>query len=352
MRKFKFIYFYLLALSIIISACNKSSTTLVGNWVYNPVGFSGTAREFATCFTIQDTAYVCTGLGFSDTTGSSVTGNTDLVSLWAYFVKQNSWERKANFPKTGRHGAVSFSIGNKGYMGTGYYNTQNTYFNDFWEYDPQMNTWTQKKSFGGTPRAYAIGFALGNYGYIGTGFDGDYCNDFWRYDPSTDAWTQIFGYGGSNRQEASVFILGDTAYICCGVGNSYKGSSYIADFWKFDNTEKFTRKRDIYNELYSDGTYGYQYNGSYYYNIERTSAVAFGIGSKGYVSCGQYNSLVLTTWEYDNTTDLWTQKNNFKNYARIGAVAFTLNNRGFVTTGGNYADMYEFKPYDLYNAGD
>ena len=45
---------------------------------------------------------------------------------------------------------------------------------DFWEYDPAANTWTQKADFGGTARYYAVGFSIGSKGYIGTGWDGSY----------------------------------------------------------------------------------------------------------------------------------------------------------------------------------
>ena len=40
---------------------------------------------------------------------------------------------------------------------------------DFWEYDPVANTWTQKADFGGAARDSAVGFSIGSKGYIGTG---------------------------------------------------------------------------------------------------------------------------------------------------------------------------------------
>jgi len=43
------------------------------------------------------------------------------------------------------------------------------YKNDFWEYDPATNVWVQKVNFGGDAREQAIGFSIGNKGYIGTG---------------------------------------------------------------------------------------------------------------------------------------------------------------------------------------
>ena len=42
---------------------------------------------------------------------------------------------------------------------------------DFWEYDPATNAWTQKADFGGTARYGAVGFSIGSKGYIGTGSD-------------------------------------------------------------------------------------------------------------------------------------------------------------------------------------
>jgi len=59
-----------------------------------------------------------------------------------------------------------FSIGNKGYIGTGY---DPSYKNDFWEYDPTANNWTRKADFLGSARQLAVGFSIGNKGYIGTG---------------------------------------------------------------------------------------------------------------------------------------------------------------------------------------
>ena len=114
--------------------------------------------------------------------------------------------------------AVGFSIGSKGYIGTGY---NGSLYKDFWEYDPATNAWTQKADFGGTARcmqsdfpsaakgisepatmvlllfkrisgnmilplipghrkpisgeqqeSVAVGFSIGSKGYIGTGDDG------------------------------------------------------------------------------------------------------------------------------------------------------------------------------------
>ena len=36
----------------------------------------------------------------------------------------------------------------------------------------QCNTWVQKADFGGIARSGAVGFSIGSKGYIGTGWDG------------------------------------------------------------------------------------------------------------------------------------------------------------------------------------
>ena len=63
---------------------------------------------------------------------------------------QGVWNRKADFSGMNRKGAVGFSVGAKGYIGTG--RDENRMYKDFWEYDTLLNAWTQKADFGGTAR--------------------------------------------------------------------------------------------------------------------------------------------------------------------------------------------------------
>src|SRR3972149_4734414 len=98
---------------------------------------------------------------------------------------QDTWTQKADFGAAERWSAVGFSIGTKGYIGTGFYNDVTpSYYKDFWEWDQATNTWTQKTDFGGTARSGAVGFSIGTKGYIGTGVDGvvGYTKDFWEGD--------------------------------------------------------------------------------------------------------------------------------------------------------------------------
>jgi hypothetical protein len=109
------------------------------------------------------------------------------LSATILFAAADTWTQKADFGGAAREGAVGFSIGSKGYIGTGlkessiespYQHTK-----DFWEYDPAANTWTQKADFGGQPLVpwFSIGVIIGRMVYGDLGIVKE---DFWEYDPA------------------------------------------------------------------------------------------------------------------------------------------------------------------------
>lgn len=69
-----------------------------------------------------------------------------------------NWVGLSDFDGIPRTDAVGFSIGNKGYIGTGYDGDERRV--DFWEYDITRNTWTQKADLPGVARNGAIGFGI------------------------------------------------------------------------------------------------------------------------------------------------------------------------------------------------
>jgi len=142
----------------------------------------------------------------------------------AHSLSQGTWVQKANLPGTPRLTAVAFTIGTKGYLGTGSIGFGSS-VPDFWEYNPALNAWTQKANFGGGARGFACGFSIGTKGYIGTGLNNTtYHNDFWEYDPSTNLWTQKANCPDSTRWCAVAFAVNGKGYI--GLGNHTIGSWY------------------------------------------------------------------------------------------------------------------------------
>src|SRR5207244_2978378 len=157
--------------------------------------------------------------------GYIVGGFGDVPKLWEWDQGTNTWMQKATFPGGIKQSAVAFSIGSKGYFGTG---CDSIAKKDFWEWDQSTNTWTQKADFGGGERIGAAGFAVGINGYMGFGLDlsGNYHKDFWKWDQPTNTWIQLTDFVGTANGGAKGFSIGSNGYI--GLGGYYN------DFWEYN----------------------------------------------------------------------------------------------------------------------
>src|SRR4051812_965496 len=104
---------------------------------------------------------------------------SSLLLLTFRLSAQCEWIQKTSYKGTGASAVAKFSVGNKGYIGTGL--DAKGPKQDLWEYDPDGDTWAQKADFGGAPRFGASSFAIGSKGYIGTGMDSNEVSlkDFW-----------------------------------------------------------------------------------------------------------------------------------------------------------------------------
>src|SRR5690606_21016931 len=65
---------------------------------------------------------------------------------------------------------TSFSVGGKGYVGTGYSFPARLYLDDFWEYNPVSDDWRQIADYLGGERGGASSFSIDDRGYVGSGF--------------------------------------------------------------------------------------------------------------------------------------------------------------------------------------
>jgi len=185
------------------------------------------ARTFAVGFSIGTKGYI--GLGLKDlfSAGDSPSYYND---FWEWDQTTDVWTKKVDFPGKARTAAVGFSIGSKGYIGTG--GDGNSYSKEFWEWDPSINLWTKKADFGGTERGYAVGFSIGNKGYIGTGNNENLLKDFWEWDLATNVWTGKSDFKGDARTYAVGGSIGNKAYIGTGVGDI--DFHALKDFWEYD----------------------------------------------------------------------------------------------------------------------
>ena len=338
----------MLASLSLLAGCLDDDEYTQGQWIRRS-DLDGVARCNASSFTIDGKGYLCCGYRGS---------NRDyLKDCWAYDIEGNYWTQCADMPDEvqGRHSAASFAVDGRGYVTTGYIkNGTSDYVADTWEYDPATDTWTQKDDFGGGGRYGALAFTVGGYGYVGTGYNDNYLKDFYRFDPDAapgSQWQIVNGYEGGKRRYGLAFVIDDVAYIGFGENNS----AYCDDFYSFDGTT-WNRLRDIANtnddEDYDDD-----------YAIGRCSAVAFVIDGLGYVATGDRSGVSSDYWVYHPDEDLWygdadddytpltSVHYGTGGSSRSQAVSFSTGTRGFVLTGqsGNsyFDDVYELLPYEL-----
>ena len=288
-----------------------------GSWTQK-TNFGGTGRAGAVGFSIGTKGYIGTG---TEGGGSSGPNKND---FWEWDQATDTWTQMADFAGTARSYAVGFSIGTKGYIGTGYDGTDKK--NDFWEWNQSNNTWIQKASFGGTARYCAVGFSINSKGYIGTGYDDNSSTkkDFWEWDQTSDTWSQKADLGGSVRGEAIGFSIGSKGYI--GIGND-SASVRKKDFWEWDQSNNtWSQKADF------GGT-------------ARRNAVGFSIGTKGYIGTGTDGNNDKDFWEWDQSNNTWSQKADFGGTSRSDAIGFSIGTIGYIGTGGNgTADFWAFDP--------
>jgi N-acetylneuraminic acid mutarotase len=286
-------------------------------------------RVGAISFAIGNKIYV--GLGYYDPHGIS-TPNVGLLSdFWEYNTITDEWTERAPFAygNSPRMNAVAFVVNGKGYVGFGQGNS-GPYYNDLWEYNPQTDSWTQKSSCPAIGRHSAVATNVANSGYVGTGWSTNtYLNDWWKYTPSTDSWVQLASFPHSNF-----------GYSCSTVNNKIyvTGSSTITQTSGTGINYEYNPETNLWTQKSSIPTYRYY-------------SESFAIGDTIYVCGGQLNpanlqggadpcnSAVTTldeVWAYSPTTDSWIQKSDMNLGKISNGVTATVNGYGYYITGGYY----------------
>jgi N-acetylneuraminic acid mutarotase len=279
--------------------------------------FGGAVRHWAVGFSIGSKGYIGTGYG----------GGVYRQDVWEYDPTLNVWTQMANFGGGTRYKATAITIGSKAYVGTGI-NSSGTLKKDFWEFDPVANTWTAKTDFPGTARGSCTGVGIGTKGYLGTGNDGNLKRDWYEYDQATDTWiTKASHPSVSGLDCASCFAIGTKLYVACGNWSASPSSYYMYEYDPATNA--WTGKANVGG-------------------LPRREACAFSIGGKGYICMGCYSNQYLTDLEeYDPVTDGWVPKTSCTGPGRYEGVSFSIGSTGYMGTGitssAELHDFYEWK---------
>lgn len=342
----KIILFLSLTALVLLSSCDDDDDdTIYGNWV-EAYQFDGDKRSSAASFVIDETLYF--GLGYN---GSRSSGS-QYFSDFSSYKGGTSWDVEAPFPGDTRKGAFAFAVGGKGYIGGGYYgDLTEIYYSDVWEFDPSADSamqWTQIADFPGGERTDATSFVVGDVAYVTGGhYDSDATmKDCWKFNATTKTFEKASSMG-YKRTGAFSFVIGDLAYVGGGYDNSLVKQLEVYD--AANDVWNATELRDLYLPTSITDDISHYDN---LLDLRRRWAVTFVIDGKGYLTSGNNFSILNDCWEYDPSTDLWTEKNDFQyNMAgRQGATAFTLSEdqdpfiMAGVSASGYLDDMWQFQP--------
>ncbi len=312
---------------LIILTTSHIGAQIEGNWSEKD-NFIGDPRFSPVSFTIGDRAYI--GLG--------TTQNQEfLKDIWEYNPSDDTWKRMADYPGPDRQLGIGFSIGDKGYVGLG--RNADSLLNDVWEYDSLNDSWLELDTFPGIGKVSATAFTIGNLAYVGTGNQtnvvGNETNTFWEFDPNGGTWTQKADFPGPRRDRAISFTIGNFAYLGLGFHTEDPSTTSLGDFWQYNPADdSWIQKAD----------YGGQ---------ARSGPVGFVIKDHGYVGLGF--PVLRDVWKYSPDNDSWEEVSRFPSAGRFNPAAFSIGDNayivsGFSNQGGNFIyfeDCWEFDSQTL-----
>lgn len=224
-------------------------------WEYDPLTDVWTQKTSCPCgirmdaagFVISNNFYVGLGVG----------AGRYYYDFWEYNPSFDTWTPRAKFPDDAREGAIGFSIRNIGYLGIGLdsSNVNFGYNDDFWEYIPSTDSWSQISNFGGGLRRDAVTFSIGDTNYVGTGQFSTPEKDLWMY---FDLSNKIDNKNLEKTQSTYVAPnpFSDFTYINLPEGENINIHIYnilgaqVREIWNVSSG-----REKIYRENLSDGIY-------------------------------------------------------------------------------------------------
>ena len=255
-----------------------------------------------------------------------------LLSPWSF---AQSWESMTGHSGAGRHHPITVSNDQYGYVIAGQSGT-GTDLDDVHRYEFATGTWTQLDNFPGGPRGFAYGVNEGNDAYLGFGSNAvGYPTDWWHLDMTTGTWTELASFPGEGRNHPALVWVNNQVVMALG-GNA---DGNQGDTWVYD----------IATDTWTEGaafTYGDRHHPFY-----------FGIDGIAYIGMGHGNSVsgnltIYNDWyAYNPAADTWTQLAFFPDEARVAGTQFAIGGKGYVLSGDgdnhgplDYGEFWEYNP--------
>lgn len=277
-------------------------------WVPVKSIYNGTiANDGAVSFSIGGKGYVVAG------------SSTNVV--YEYDTAVNKWTNYGTTPPSmGRAFAMSFVLNGYAYIVGG--DTSGHPVPTVWRFNPLAgkNAWSQLKDFPGGMRDAGFGFAVNGMGYVGGGFDGsDIYDDIWKYNASSDSWTKLATPVPQALIFPASFVWGNKAYLLTG-GVAPSGLNETDQMWSFDPT---TEHWDTKAAFGGGG---------------RQACFAFASNGLAYAGGGQTNYTTVYTdmWQYNIANDKWTQAGQVPLLGPAWSSAFVIGNNAYLGLGAAF----------------
>jgi len=208
----------------------------------------------------------------------------------------------------------------------------------------EYGDWVERSVFDGNARGNAVSFTIDNKGYLVGGYDGsDYYKDVWVYDSESDFWDDLAPVdvleGTETVTKDDYFPGGERSGA---VAFSIGGKGYVGLGLDGDG--------NLYNDFYEfdpNAEVGAKWNQiADFPGTARSRAIGFALKGIGYVGTGNDGSDQKDFWEYDPTTDTWSEENGYGGNKRRNATVFVIEDVAYIGSGennGSYLeDFYSF----------
>lgn len=242
-------------------------------------------------------------------------------NVYEYDISGNSWANIGSIPDGAGHAfAMAFVLGSKAYVVGG--DSSGYPMASVWQFDPASSTkWARKKDFPGGVRDAGIAFAVNNTGYVGAGFDGTGMhNDIYKYDEVNDNWMQLPEPMPEYLIFSNSFVVGNTAYVIGG-GVPPAGTSETANMWEFvQATGKWKASVSF------PGT-------------ARQAAFAFSNNLYGYYGGGMtaYTNVYSDVWRFEPASRQWKKIEDVPLLGPAWSSSFVSGNTAYVGLGAKFA---------------
>jgi N-acetylneuraminic acid mutarotase len=160
-----------------VSVYTEGTDSWADIYVGNPANY-----KYPGAFSINNKIYFIGGINATLTNGTN-------REVWEFDPSTGTMTRKADIPGSSRHAGFSFAVGNYGYVGCGYsvtmVPTTSVLLTDVYRYDPSSDTWQNLGTFPGGPKTTPVSFVIGKKAYVLTGYNStNLTADVWEfYDP-------------------------------------------------------------------------------------------------------------------------------------------------------------------------